>query len=183
MKKFNFIEKFKNNLKNLFLTNKKLFFTSVFAVVALVCVAVFSFVSDKKTTEVKDKNISEISISDYSQKIENKIIDMLSKIDEVKSVSAFVMVDSTPLVKYLTEVEETQTPSDKGTHVSKTETVVFEKNGSSSTPIVVATSAPKISGVLIVVNKIQASTKLSIINSVSIVLNVPESCITILQEQ
>ena len=108
MKKFNFIEKFKNNLKNLFLTNKKLFFTSVFAVVALVCVAVFSFVSDKKTTEVKDKNISEISISDYSQKIENKIIDMLSKIDEVKSVSAFVMVDSTPVVKYLTEVEETQ---------------------------------------------------------------------------
>ena len=65
----------------------------------------------------------------------------------------------------------------------KTETVVFEKNGSSSNPIVVATIAPKISGVLIVVNKIQASTKLSIINSVSIVLNVPESCITILQEQ
>ena len=183
MKKINFIEKFKNSLKNLFFANKKLFFTSVFAVVALVCVIVFGFVSDKKTAEVKVKNVTEISITDYSEKVENKIVNMLSKIDEITSVSAFVMVDSTPTVKYLTEVEETQTPSDKGTHVSKTETVVFEKNGSSSSPVVVTTIAPKISGVLIVVNKIQASTKLSIINSVSIVLNVPESCITILQEQ
>ena len=36
--------------------------------------------------------------------------------------------------------------------------------------------------VLIVLNKISASTKLSIINSISVVLNIDASCISILQE-
>lgn len=184
MKKIKFLDKTNNFFKKLYKENKKLFFGLIFCCVLVVVIFVFSFVdgSSKKQNTVSD-NSNNISISDYSASIENKLVSMLLSLKEIDSASAFVMVESTPTVKYLTEVDETSTPSDKGTISSKSETVVFEKNGSVTSPIVVTTIAPKITGVLIVTNKINASTKLSIINSVSIVLNIDESCITILQKQ
>ena len=183
MKKNNFIKNFINGLKNLFKTNKKLFFTSIFAIVVLSVLLVFSVFSDAKKENQENSHISAPAITEYSEKIEAKLVSLISSLEEVNSVSAFVMVDSTPTTQYLMESEESSSPSDKGTLSTKSETVVFEKNGSVSTPVVVTVIAPKITGVLIVVNKISASTKLSIINSISVVLNVPESCISILQEQ
>lgn len=183
MKKNNFLIKLKENLKKLYFSNKKIFFVSIFLIVAFVALCVFALSSSNSTSKKVQNQSPSISITDYSSKIEGKLVSMLSSLAEVNSINAFVMVDSTPTINYLTQTEETSSPSSNGNISTKKETVVFEKNGSVSSPIVVSTVAPKISGVLIVVNKISASTKLSIINSVSIVLNISPECISILQEQ
>ena len=123
-----------------------------------------------------------ISIQDYADKIENKLELLISKLDSIKDVSVMVMIESSPKVTYLTE-STTKTETKENNSVSEIiTTVVFEKNGSISTPIVVTTINPQITGVLIVTNKISSATKLAIINSVSNVLNISESCICLLQE-
>ena len=66
------------------------------------------------------------------------------------------------------EKKETTITNSEGTKTELTTTVVFEKNGSISTPVVITTLMPKVKGVLIITNKINASTKISIINSISV---------------
>ena len=107
---------------------------------------------------------------------------MLLEINEVTSASVMVMVESSPKIEYLTEREEDVKTDEKGSSSVVSTTVVFEKNGSVNTPIVVTTIMPKVTGVFIVLNKISPSTKISIINSISIVLNIDSKCISILQE-
>ena len=92
------------------------------------------------------------------------------------------MVDSTPKIEYLTEKSEEISGDSANKNSVVSESVVFEKNGSISTPVVVTTIMPKVTGVLIVTNQINNSTKLSIISSVSTVLNIDKSCISLLQE-
>ena len=171
----------KNKIKPLFLGKKK----TVLLVIILCVLSIFIlFYSSKgdKTKSSATKNSESISVEDYSSSIENKLQNMLLKIDEVNSVSVMVAVQANPKIEYLTETEEVIETTEKGSSSTKSTTVVFEKNGSVSTPVVVTTIMPKILGVLVVVNNISASTKVSIINSISVVLNIDTACISILQE-
>ena len=170
------------NVTKLYKKNKNLFFASVICFVMIVFLSVSSLSSLKTKKQDNISIDSSVSITEYAEKIEKKISGIVSKIDKVKSVSAFVMVEATPKIDYLTEKKETTITNEDGSKTEITTTVVFEKNGSSNKPVVVATIMPKITGVLIITNKINSSTKLSIINSLSIVLNIEESCISILQE-
>ena len=136
--------------------------------------------NENKTEKRSSKNIS---VSEYCFQVESKIEDMIFATGKVKKVSAFVMIESSPEVKYLTETkEENSIKNDELTSSSKVVTVVFEKNGSVSTPVVVATISPKICGVMIVMSRVDASTKISIQNALAVVLNIDVSCISILQE-
>lgn len=186
MKKFNFVQNLKSNILGLYNKNKKVFFACTALSVILV-ILVFSVMfsgTKKKTDKSKiNSNATTISVSEYALSIENKLKNMIEKLDSVKDVSVFVMVDSSPKIEYLTETTTDTKTTENGTNSTISETVVFEKNGSISTPVVVTTIMPKVTGVLISVKGIDAMTKLSIINSVSIVLNIDESCISILQER
>ena len=157
-----------------------------FLIILLIGVIVFYFVistnSNLKNNNRTDEKV-EVTTSDYADSIEKKLESMLIKIDEINSVSIMVLVESTPKIEYLTESKIEQSSDEKGSSSTTSTTVVFQKDGSVSTPVVVTTIMPKISGVLIVVNQISASTKLSIINSICVVLNIEESCISILQER
>jgi len=182
MIKNRFFCKFKTFVKNLYDKNRRLFFMSVGLIVLLIALTAGSvFASgEKKSASEKEENIS---ISSYTSNLESKLKSMLLKIKTVSEVDVLIMVDSTPKVNYLTESEESEIVNSAGSTKTITTKVVYEKEGSINRPVVVSTSMPKVVGVLIVTNKIDASTKLSIINSVSVVLNVDETCITILQER
>jgi stage III sporulation protein AG len=183
MKNFKFLNNIKENVKKLLNTNKKIFFLTIALIVVMILIFVSTFFKSKNSSSSSATLNQSVSVSDYASDIENKLSQMLILLDSVSSVSVFVMVDSTPEVKYLTESEEQTSSNSSGTSTTtKTTTVVFEKNGSISTPVAITTIMPKVSGVLIVLNKISASTKLSITNAVSTVLNVDSSCICILQE-
>ena len=171
------ISKFKDKYKKI-ISNK------ILVVLALIFVIVILFFSFKtpKSEGGKQNEIQADLVSNYSVSVENKLESMLNKIDEINSVSVFVALESTPKIEYLTETEETINSSEKNSTSTKSTTVVFEKNGSVHTPVVVTTIMPKVIGVLIVTNKISASTKHAIINSVSVVLNIDALSISILQE-
>lgn len=186
MKKNDFLEKIKlkfSNLKND--KNKKLNKTFLFSI-CLIFVLIFVLISimfkPKKKVEVETQK-NDVSVSEYAHEIEIKLENIISKLDSISSVSVFVMIDSTPTIKYLTENKTETTTSKDNSTSTLSETVVFEKNGSVTTPVVVTTIMPKVTGVLIVTNEINPMTKLSIISSVSIVLNIDERCISLLQER
>ena len=170
-----------SNLKDKFkkiISNKILVFFALFLVFVIL---IFS-IKTPTNKKIEQKQIQPDSISNFSAAVENKLEIMLNKIDEINSVSVFIALESTPKIEYLTESEEVINSSDKNSTSTKSTTVVFEKNGSVHTPVVVTTIMPKVAGVLIVTNKISASTKHAIINSVSVVLNIDVSSISILQE-
>lgn len=176
------------NIKNKFCTfykkDKKIFFAIIICFVIFIGL-LFSIFSDigSKSSKTKTSTSSKTSeVTNYASLVESKLEELILKLDSVKTVSVLVMVDSSPKVTYLTETTEKNEQKENNTISEISTTVVFEKNGSVSTPIVVTTINPKITGVLIVTNKISTSTKLSIINSVSIVLNIDETCISLLQE-
>ena len=118
----------------------------------------------------------------YESELEYKITKMLLAIKEIDSATVMVVCDESERVEYLKNTSETVSGSGESSSTTKIEDVAYEKNGSNSTPIVIATHMPKIVGVWIVVNHVSASTKLSILKSVSSVLNIEESSISILQE-
>lgn len=182
MKFFGSISNFWSNLKNQFRSNKKLFLATIILIVFVVVIFLSTF-SFGNNSEDNSSSSKVVSVSDYAQNIELKLTKMISQMDTVSNVSVFVMVDATPEIKYLTETKKEETTSSAGNTTStETVTVVFEKNGSISTPVVLTTIMPKVSGVMIVTNKISSSTKISIINAVAIVLNIDSSCISFLQE-
>lgn len=186
MKKIEFFDKFKEKFGKLFNTKKKatiLLIVTISIMVLLAISVLFPKNSAKSAKKETSNSTGEISVLNYASGIENRLEKMIETIDGVENVSVFVMIDSTPKVEYLTETQETITKNGTSETSTKSTTVVFEKNGSISTPVVVTTLMPKVTGVLIVTNKIDASTKFNIVSSISIVLNVDSSCISILQER
>ena len=182
MQKIDIFNKIKMFFQNTYSKNKKLLFLTVAILIIIFVVFVSSLFSSKKqNTELQQSQ--DVMLSDYTNSLESKLESMLLKIKTISNVDVLVMVDSTPKVNYLTETEETEVTNSVGSTKTTTSKVVYEKNGSTTKPIIVFTQVPKVVGVLIVTNKIDASTKLSIINSISVVLNVDASCITILQER
>lgn len=181
MKNIAIFAKIKDWFKNVKNTKNK---KNIFLIIGLILGAgllIFSFFLSSNNAGVKDEKTN-VSILDYSSNVELKLEEMLLNLNEVTNVSVMVMVDSSPKIEYLTEREEEVKTDEKGSLSTISTTVVFEKNGSTTTPVVVTTIMPKITGVFIVLNNISASTKISIINSVSVVLNIDPSCISILQE-
>lgn len=181
MKFFAFFKNFKEKFKSVFsLKNRKNLFLIIGLIFGVLLLLISFFIPTK--TKKADNERIEVSISDYSSSIETKLQQMLLEINEVSSASVMVMVESSPKIEYLIEKEEEIKSDEKGSSSTISTTVVFEKNGSVSTPVVVTTIMPKVTGVFIVLNKISPSTKISIINSISVVLNIDAKCISILQE-
>ena len=182
MKIKNVFVNFYTKAKSLFLKNKKLSIVFVACFIVLVF-GLFSNFMPRKKEKSQTENFENNSFFTYTNAIENKLETMLLQVNEIDFVYVLVMVDSTPKVNYLMQTETVNESSNDITKSTIEETVVLEKNGSKSSPIIVSTTVPKITGVLIVTNKISSSTKVSIINSISTVLNVDGSCISILQEK
>lgn len=175
--------KIKDGFCNFYKKDKKNFIIIIICFAIIIGLFVSTFFTNNKKNIEKTTLLNKTSITDYADKIESKLIGIIEKLDSVTSVDVFVMVEATPTINYLTETKETTVTNEKGSTSEITTTVVFEKNGSIQTPVVVTTIMPKITGVLIVTNEINASTKILIKNSISVVLNIDESCISLLQER
>lgn len=183
MKKIKIISNITDTVKSLFKKNKKLFFLTIALIFIMLAVFVSTFFTSKNNSSSKNNTSVSTGILDYTNSVENKLESMLLSLSGISSASVFVMVEATPTVTYLTETEEVTTTNASGSSTTtKTTTVVFEKDGSISTPITVTTILPKVTGVMVVLNKVSPSTKLNITNAIATVLNIDVSCISILQE-
>ncbi len=181
MKKiFNFIQ-IKDKITTMYKKNKKMFVPVLIAIIVFVAVLCFGF-SLKKDSSTSSDKIS-VDGENYAEAIEQKLETMLSKISGVEDISVFVMTSGSTKINYLTESTETETTNASGSTKTTSTKVVYEKVDGETLPIIVSKSYPEVVGVMVVVNEISASTKLSIKNSISIVLNISEDSISILQER
>ena len=171
----NYFVKIKEKLGVLYKKNKKLFFVAL-AVLFVVCLMFFVPQKKSQTTQVNHVSGGE---SSYVDKIESKIKNLLSNISTINLVDVMVVVESSEIINYLTQKETIKS----GDSITEKEEIVYEKNGSTQTPISVSVTYPKICGVILILNKIDASTKLSIQNALSGVLNIDSNCIFILQDR
>lgn len=181
MQKNNFFKNLKEKFSGLGKKGKRLFFVAMAAIVIMLIIFVSALIPKSKSSSQPSQ--ASVSVTDYAKNLETKLEQMLLSTSAVTKASVFVVVDSTPKVEYLTDTEQTTSTNSSGNSTTTSSTTaVFEKNGSMSTPVVVQTIMPKVVGVLIVTNKISASTKYNIISAVSVVLNIDSERISILQE-
>lgn len=155
--------------------------------VVLLCLILFSIFAFPKTNsnsgdEIEAPNLSGVISREYEDEIESKIKQMLLSMTEISVANVMVFCDSSVKYDYLKNVTESVSGSGESSNKTTTKEVVYEKNGSNTSPIIVSKIMPKINGVWVVINQVSPSTKLAITNSISSVLNIDPSSISILQE-
>ena len=168
------------NFKNLFnIKNIKLLVIGFIALIVLLFLSAMPKESKKNSVVEKDKVWSWMS---YCSEIENKLNNVLGQIKNIGNVESFIMVDSSPTIKYLEEVKQEDSNKD-GIETKKFETsIVLSKNGSITTPVVVVEMLPKITGVLVVASGVgDTKTKNMLINTISAVLGVSVSNVEVLE--
>ena len=163
--KFNF----SNKLKIVFVSILSLIVLAIFST------SIFSNDNDNGST-IKNEIVTATS---YSENIETRLENVLSKLSGVSFVEVFIYVTQSEEVVYLTDKDTTKT-STNGDSVK--ETTVFNKDGSSSSAVVVVTKYPKIEGVLIVAGgAADVKLKLKIIDAVSCILCIAQTNIEVLE--
>ena len=183
MKLKNLFSSIKIKFSEVFKKNKKLaLFVLIAIVLIFVCVTVFPNKESDNNISSNSETLSKVGAKEFKDELELKLKQMLLSIDEVENANVMVVCDESEKYVYLKNTTQTSSGSGDSTTKTITEEVVYEKNGSVSLPIVVSKTMPNIVGVWIVINSVSPSTKLAITNSVSSVLNIDESCISILQE-
>ena len=176
-----YFAKIKEFIKDSYHKNKRQFLWLVVLFGVLFCMLIWWVTGSGIDSKKKKQNSLSVTVESYADGVEMKLETMLLSMKKVSNVKVFVMVDSSPIKNFLTETEVVKLGGENGSTTTTTK-VVYNKNGSSNSPVEISTTLPKISGVLIFLNKIDASTKISIINAVATVLNIEPSCISILQD-
>lgn len=180
MKIKSYFVKIKENIAKLYNKNKKLFFSIIALVVVIVGYLFFSFgEKENKNEQLIEDEVQSQDLSSYEDFLEKKLETILLEIDEVTSADVMVVCDSSYVYHYLKNVSVTESGASENGTKTITEEVVFEKEGSNSKPVLEKFDMPKVVGVMVVVSGVSPSTKLSIINSISVVLNVSTECISI----
>ena len=126
---------------------------------------------------------SYISTMDYCKIIENKLIDVLSKVDGAGTVSVMVTVDGSPELVYANEKDQTSSTNSSGSVTTATYSspIIVNANGS-STALVMTEILPKVKGVIVVASGAgNVATKLDLLNAVSTLLDISTNQVTILK--
>ena len=137
---------------------------------------------DKKTTDITTSKNSETPGTDYVSSLENRMEKILQNLSTISSCEVFIMTETSSRVVYAVDEkkEESMSSGEKKDTSSSTE-IVFNKGGSTQTPIVSVEIYPEIVGVLVVAEcSGDEKTRLMIINAISVALNVSNSKIEVL---
>ena len=97
---------------------KNIKFKGILVVVLLVIIAVI-FISTFKTKDDNKEQVLEVktnycSAEEYSVRLENRLCSVLQNIKGIGSVEVFVMVESSPVIKYLEESTITNNKNGEG---------------------------------------------------------------------
>lgn len=181
MKIKSYIVKIKQNIIKYYKLNKKLFLSIVVLLIIVIGYVFYLMNSSNNSSEtIVENNQTFSDVESYESRLENKLKNLLLNIDDVNLVDVMVVCDTTEIVHYLKNNSKTETTSDGSTTAIQTDEVVFEKNSSNTIPIIEYKTMPKVLGVMVVLSNVSPSTKLAIIKSIAVVLNIDESCISII---
>ena len=152
-------------------------------IIALACFIVLLFIfssSFVKPSSFGKTSNTIVEASSYVEKTEFRLQSLLSSVKGLSNVKVFVYVKSTEEIVYLKDkVNNDNNVKDDS---SMKEVTIFNKDGSSSTAVVVLTKYPTIEGILIVANGVNdIKLKLKIIDAVSCVLSIAPKNIEVLE--
>ena len=164
--------------------NNKCSKLKILLIVVLFIVIIVIFASSFKTKE-KIKNVENettLSSMEYCAVVENRLCNVLRQIKGIGNVDVFIMVDSSPTIKYLEETKTEVNEKDQDKTSSIETTIVLAKNGSITNPVVVVELLPEITGVLVVATGAKdIKVKNMLINAVSAILDVKVSNVEVLE--
>lgn len=168
-----------------FLTKKNLKLV-LLIIVGLVSIILFFGFNSNKTSNASVNTVSTssyISTMDYCKIIENKLIEVLSKVDGAGSVSVMVTVDGSPELVYANEQDKTSSSNSSGSTTSSTYSspIIIDANGSSSA-LVMTEVLPAVKGVIVVSSGAgNVATKLDLLKAVSTLLDISTEQVTVLK--
>lgn len=146
-------------------------------VVILVCVLALMFcgtLGQKNSSEQEqssaEKTNETCSALEYANQVGANLCEIINNVKGLSNAKVVVVVESSPIVNYLTDKNQDG------------EAIVYIKNGSKYEPAVVSQFLPKITGILVVANGISnLEVKYNLLNAISAVYNVDISSIEILE--
>ena len=144
----------------------------------IVLLCYFSFWGKPKTDTIPDNSTQEYSSSEeYVNALENKLINVLSKLSGVGQTSVIITLESGFSYEYATDTE-TKTIVSGGTETTvTTETIILVSNE----PVIVKEIYPNIKGVVVVADGAKdVGVRLNILSAVETVLEVDRNNVTIL---
>ena len=165
---------------------KKNFKLVLLIIVGLVTIIIFFGFGSNKTSSTSSSVVSTssyISTMDYCEIIENKLIEVLSKVDGAGNVSVMVTVDGSPELVYANEQDKTSSSNSSGSTTSSTYSspIIIDANGSSSA-LVMTEVLPAVKGVIVVSSGAgNVATKLNLLNAVSTLLDISTDQVTVLK--
>ena len=151
----------------------------IIAFILFVIVLVIFITSFKQQGNGSVKKASNESVaSSYHTELENRLVNILNSVSGVSNAKVFISLSSSPEIIYAQDITE----NDNGSSNIKTSSIVFSKAGTQITPCEIKINYPKILGVLIVAKGVSdVKTKMTLTNCIGAVLNVPISCVEILE--
>ncbi len=166
--------------KNLlqFFSNKKVKICSVLLVICVIfLIAIKVNGTTNKSTQSKISE-SQTTLDSYEKDIEKRIVDMVSSISGVSNVKCMVYTKSSIEIEYFVE----KTSDKRSEEIKKSEVLSFQKNGSSTEPVIIKKVYPKIVGILVVADGVEnEKTRLSIINALASVFDINIASIEVLR--
>ncbi len=176
-----------SNLK--FLNHKNVKLALLIIVIGIVLLVTinglnFSVKSSSETDSENFNNISYISSLEYSEKLENKLINVLKTIEGVGNVSCMITLESGPELKIATSVDEkttTITNDDKTeTVVTIVETPIIVTEKGEEKPLILMEIMPKLKGVVVVAQGAKdVKVKLQLLEAVQALLEISSENIQI----
>ena len=183
------MSKAQNNITNKIQNSK--FFTKlknikhidIIIVIIFICVLLIVYYSDSfsfSKNEETQNNVRFTSYSSYTNDLETRLSNVLSKIDGAGKVSVMITLDGSPelIIAYNTEESNKFLDTNDSTIIKK-EPIIISENGSSS-PLILSEKLPNVKGVIIVAQGANdVAVKLNLISATTKLLNITVNSIEI----
>lgn len=161
----------------------------IIILVGVMCLIAFSsFKSISKNQTSSDSLKGESTVEAYVKNLEDKLSNMLSKIEGAGEVTCMITLSSGFEQKLAYENSSSTTSGKKdGTQTSNSsssENVIYITKNGVQEPVILYEESPKIAGVVVVAQGAKnVNTKLDIIRAVRALLNVDASCIEVINHK
>lgn len=155
----------------------------IFGVIALIILNSSFGTSLTSTASSGNSNVY-MSGLEYCEKLENKLVGVLSKISGAGDVKVMVTVENGPELKLASNTDErtntTTNGSNSTTNVTKSTEPIIVKTSNNSTPLVLSELSPKVTGIVVVASGAKdIKVRLNLLEAVKALLNVSNNNIQI----
>ncbi len=165
-------------LKSNFLANKKVQLS--IAVILSMVVLLIAFSGQEKTNANETKNQEETTAQSYEEDVENRIENIINSISGISGAKAFVYTKSSIEIIYAEDIDKKLSGNESNIS-AESQTVVFSKDGSKTSAVVIKKIYPEIEGVLVVAKGADDEKKrIMIINALASVLGINIGSIEVL---